>query len=305
MIAIYPHTKCVNIMAYTPDGQLLASVAEDGWVKVWNPAELHAGLPVWEKHADQRGISHAQFTPDGTKLLTSGWAEHVQMWNAKTGELVMQLRKSQGYGGVGVLAVSRDGKRVAFAGGWIGIPEKITVRDLEGIENERVLKGHADACGAMAAGPEGFASGGADKHVKFWSWETGRRYHDLALRGVVRGLVFSPDGTRLAAAGGSVVMVWEMTRPEKSKGKLKPGKLRQFKGHTDQIQCIDFSPDGTTLASAAHDGTIHIWDEVSGSVVRPFAPKVGALHSVAFAPDGLTLAFGSDKGHIGVLDIGG
>ena len=301
MIIIRPHEMCVNAVAYSPDGQLLASVSDDGWVKVWNPATLQTEIPVWEAEGDSLSMFHAQFTPDGRQLFTASETRDVQRWSAKTGKLLGRIKKSQGSIGSGILVISRDGKWVAFAGAWLGEPEKIFVRGLRG-KDKRTLRGHDDACGALAAGPEGFASGGADRHVKLWSWEGTRCHHDLALRGVVRGLAFSPDGSRLAASGGSVVIVWEMVPPVRGKPRL-PGKLRQFRGHTDQVQWLEFSPAGATIASAAHDGTVRIWDAAGGSELRAFAPKVGKLHGVAFAPDGLTLAFSSEAGHVGLLDL--
>jgi WD40 repeat protein len=313
MIIIQPHTQSANVVCFTPDGALLASVSADGWAKVWNPAELHTGQPVWEVDAEadedwggsffSSGLSHAQFTPDGKTLLTSGWKRHLRAWNAKTGKPLWTVRKPHELGGIGTLVVSRDGSRVAFAGGLFGFAEKVFVVDPKTQKVVKRLSGHDDACGTLAAGPEGLASGSADKHVKFWSWDTGRCYHALALRGIVRGLVFSPDGSRLTAAGGSVVMVWDMVAPARGKGRRKPSTLRQFRGHTDQIQSLDFSPDGTTIASAAHDGTVRTWSAASGAEIRAFAPKVGKLHHVAFAPDGLTLAFTSEKGHVGLLDL--
>lgn len=316
MIVIQPHLSKVNVVCFTPDGSRLASVSADGWAKVWNPAELQTGKPVWQVDAenidddndesfwwDGFGLSHAQFTPNGKLLLTSGYYRHLRAWDTKTGKLKWEARKPHGLGGIGTLVVSRDGSRIAFAGGYIGAAEKVFVLDPKTQEVVKKLRGHDDACGALAAGPDGLASGGADKHVKFWSWESGRCYRDLALRGVVRGLMFSPDGSRLAASGGAVVTVWDMLPPERKNAKRKPGPRRQFRGHTDQIQAIDFSPDGNTIASAAHDGTVRTWDVASGTEIRAFHPKVGALHHVAFAPDGLTLAFSSEKGHVGLLDL--
>ncbi len=325
MIVVKPHSECVNVVACHPDGDVLASVSQDGWVKAWNPATLHAETPTWAVDAETgdveandaeeddwfiftlenfSGVSHAQFTPDGKSLVTSGWSRHLRAWDARTGEPQWQVRKSRGIGGVGTLVISRDGSHVAFAGGAIGINEKIDVLDLKTLEIVRTLRGHDDACGALAAGPDGFASGGADKHVRFWSWDTRRCYHDLGLRGVVRGIGFSPAGTHFAASGGSVIMVWDMDLPPRSRGRRKPGRVRHFRGHTDQVQSLEFSPDGNTIASAAHDGTLRIWDVATGGEVRAFAPKVGQLHAVAFAPDGLTLAFGSERGHVGILDVG-
>ncbi|HEY1192479.1 MAG TPA: hypothetical protein VGE74_32950 [Gemmata sp.] len=314
VIVIQPHTDCVNVVCFTPDGARLASVAEDGWAKVWSAADLHTGAPVWEADAEadddggrtgfSHGLAHAQYTPDGKLLLTGGWRRHLRAWDASTGEPAWEVLNPSPWGGVGTLVVSRDGTKVAFAGGQLGLPERVAVLDLKTHEVVKSVRGHADACGALAAGPDGFASGGADKHVRFWAWGSGRCYHDLALRGIVRGLMFSPDGTRFAAAGGAVVLVWDLARPASRRGRPRPGAVRQFRGHGDQIQALDFSPDGGTIASAAHDGTVRIWDAASGAEVRAFAPKVGPLHHVAFAPDGLTLAFSSEKGHVGLLDVG-
>jgi eukaryotic-like serine/threonine-protein kinase len=57
------------------------------------------------------------------------------------------------------------------------------------------------------------------------------------------------------------------------------------------ISSAAFSPDGTTLAEAHADGTIHLWDVPAKSLIDTLNNSPGrAVSSVAFSPDGTTLA---------------
>ncbi|OOF90635.1 hypothetical protein ASPCADRAFT_519059 [Aspergillus carbonarius ITEM 5010] len=74
--------------------------------------------------------------------------------------------------------------------------------------------------------------------------------------------------------------------------------LQTFEGHSMSVLSVAFSPDGRTLATGSHDGTIKLWDTATGVEQRTLTGHASIVPSVAFSPDGCTLASGSDFGTV-------
>ena len=78
-------------------------------------------------------------------------------------------------------------------------------------------------------------------------------------------MVFSPDGKRLASAGGVLIdkpgelKVWDVATG---------GETVAFKGHSGGVVSVAFSPSGERVASASADGTIKMWDAATGQESR-------------------------------------
>ena len=94
----------------------------------------------------------------------------------------------------------------------------------------------------------------------------------------VGNIAFSPDGETIATEEtDQIAYLWDMNIdiPKHLNGllteidttlwgmKIDRPKL-SFKGHTAQIACIAFSPDGNTFATGGFDNTLRLWDTTTG-----------------------------------------
>ena len=99
--------------------------------------------------------------------------------------------------------------------------------------------------------------------------------------GGVRTVEFSPvDASLVASAGESnIIKLWN----------LQDNSSVNLIGHTDQVNSVAFSPNGTMLASVSDDRTLMLWDINNQENIRTL--RDGTLYrAVDFSPDGQMLA---------------
>jgi len=70
----------------------------------------------------------------------------------------------------------------------------------------------------------------------------------------------------------------------------RPKRPTTLEGHSDAVKSLTFSPDGKMLASASDDGTIKLWEVISGKLRATAQNEIRQDYFVAFSPDGKLLA---------------
>jgi WD40 repeat protein len=328
LLSLQGHTSVVTDLAFSPDGQRLASASYDYTIKLWDAA---TGREIRTLKGHSLPVTSVAFSPDGQRLASASWDETIKLWDAATGHEIRTLKGHTNF--VLSVAFSPDGQRLASASedrtvkiwdpitghevitleghskGVIGvvfsrIGQRVASASADGTvkiwdagtgHEIRTLKGHTDWVTCVAFSPNGqrLASASSDKTVKVWDATTGRELRAVSHTDSVSSVVFSPDGQRLASAGGDqTVKVWDAATGR---------EIHSLKGHTGWVRSVAFSPNGQRLASAG-DGTVKIWDAVNGQEVPTFKGHTGAVFGVTFSPDGQRLASASEDKTVKIWD---
>jgi WD40 repeat protein len=275
----------------SPDAKRLACVTYEGdWHRL-AVFDASSGKPTALCDGHRPGVWGITFSPDGTRLASTGEDRVARLWNSTTGALTATCRghTSKVLG----VAFSPDGKRLVTtsADGTVRQWDSATGREVEPPYDR-----HSGEVAAAVYSPDGqwVASSGTDRTVRVWR-ATGRQ--DMAVlhghTGTVTRLAFAPDGRRLASLsvetetgwpGDGAVRVWEVD-PQAT--------LPVLHGHSSYVYPVAFSPDGRWIASGSWDGTVRLWDAATGEACATL-PHPGIVRSLAYGPDGRWLVTGGD-----------
>ncbi len=210
-LTIPAHPYYVHSLAFSPNGQLLAS----GDIGMGLGEDYHASVRVWEvPNGKQRcelpfqgsGVRDLAFSPDGDFLAaTADDQGKAPIWRLTDGERHCELAGHTEP--MGALRFSPDGKLIAT-----GADDR-TVRlwDAATGELRSTMRGHGDNITSLAFSPDGrtLVSGSHDRTIRLWHVATGQEL------GVLEGhqtagcfVAFCLDGRALASFGLEELFLW-------------------------------------------------------------------------------------------------
>lgn len=234
------HKKAVTEVAFSPDGQWMASSSDDCTARLWS---LAAHPPDASFVLDQHDAvaQTVTFSPDSRRLAVGLHNGTIVVYAVESGEKERELAGHDQ--SISSLAYSPDGRTLA-SGSWDNTVRLWSVASEEPAQWSCMarLRGHEGWVLDVAFSPDGRLFSAGDQSVREWD-PSAPDMPSIKGQGVaVSSLRFLPDG-QLVSIGGPV-QTWDPVTLGPAPGVLSSGGL-------------GVSPDGRTVADAS-DGMVRV-----------------------------------------------
>ncbi len=271
------HKGRVFAVAWSPQGQYVASGGADNVVQIWDAT---VGALVLKHPSPGQWVTTLAWSPDGRQLaIGSSIKAGLEVWDVSNGQSRLTITPEHDVFGV---AWSPDGQQLVTP------LEPLTIFDVA--TGQPKLTYPAPLGGqSVTWSPDGqtIASTSGDRTIQIWDARTA---HTLltytAHQDGILAIAWSPDGRYLAS--GSVdktVGVWDVAT-----GKL----IYRYSGHSGYVMTVAWSLDSQHIASAGQDNTVQVWEALSGRLWHRYTGHHNWVHSVSWSPDGEHIASGGD-----------
>jgi serine/threonine protein kinase len=199
------HSRSVNSVAISPDGQTLVSGSNDKTINIWNLAN---GKLIRTLTGHSGWVRSVAISADGQTLVSGSYDKKINIWNLANGNLIRTLAGH--FRGVLSVAISADGQTLVS-----GSHDKtINIWNLANGNLIHTLAEHSLGVNSVAMSPDGqtLVSGSADNTIKIWN----RAKKKLKLIDTLAGhservnsLAISPDGqTLVSGSADNTIKIW-------------------------------------------------------------------------------------------------
>lgn len=276
------HSSSLNVIAFSPDGKLIAAGSDDGLVILW---DVDAEEPHRICDGHSFSVEVVQFSPDGGLLASASSSDDgiIMLWDPATGEFKGSLIDHLDY--VSDVKFSLDGRMLASASG----DGTIKLWDIGTGQVSMTLAHGQGAVTMIDFSPDCalIASAAADRCLRLWDVGTGTLISTLkGHTAPVNAIAFSRDGSLLASASSdSTIWLWDVYQ----------ARSVAFENNAKGVQKLAISPDGLLFTSAnSTEPRVRLWSTTTGLPCESFDTR-SPVRQLSFSEDGSYLEANEER----------
>ena len=265
--------------------QFLFTAATSTWIR--QRFEHSAGL---------RGVA---YSPDSTRLLTTGDNQTATLWDIETGQIVETLESNNLLWGA---AFQPGGDVIAIAGGdgrvtlWNPTLDEASYIEVSETGLRDVI---------FTKDGKQLLVSGENVLITLWDVETMKLIRTFeGHTSYIFGLDLNPDGTRfISGSNDNTARIWEIATGDPLMVFTMPEDdlLSNERGVTS----VQFLPDNQRVITGDLGGFLYLWDISTGEILRQFDDVGAVIYTVALSNDGELVLLGtsSGKAYMNLYDV--